>query len=151
LFLHYLDKAFAADELNFFSAYRHLHEPEAFRRHLAPAYNANFGWSTGSGRSQARTQSTIVEKVAEAIGLPKAEASRAVETLVQTIVDAAKAGDPQNLGDACFILDDQEAHRSLVQELRDHRERMKRPCLWIFRRLISPSNMLDPVALRALP
>jgi hypothetical protein len=44
LFLHYLDKAFAADELNFFSAYRHLHEPEAFRRHLAPAYNANFAF-----------------------------------------------------------------------------------------------------------
>jgi hypothetical protein len=37
--------------------------------------------------------STIVEKVAEAIGLPKAEASRAMETLVQTIVDAAKAGE----------------------------------------------------------
>jgi hypothetical protein len=42
LFLHYLDKAFAAGELNFFSAYRHLHEPAAFRRHLAPAYNAKW-------------------------------------------------------------------------------------------------------------
>ena len=36
LFLHYLEKAFAAGELNFFSAHRHLHEPAAFRRHLAP-------------------------------------------------------------------------------------------------------------------
>ena len=27
LFLHYLEKAFAAGELNFFSAHRHLHEP----------------------------------------------------------------------------------------------------------------------------
>ena len=36
LFLHYLEKAFAAGELKFFSAHRHLHEPAAFRRHLAP-------------------------------------------------------------------------------------------------------------------
>jgi hypothetical protein len=36
LFLHYLEKAFANGELNFFSAHRHLHEPAAFRRHLAP-------------------------------------------------------------------------------------------------------------------
>jgi hypothetical protein len=35
-FLHYLEKAFAAGALNFFSAHRHLHEPAAFRRHLAP-------------------------------------------------------------------------------------------------------------------
>ena len=42
LFLHYLDKAFAAGELSFFSAYHHLYEPAAFRRHLAPAHNA--GW-----------------------------------------------------------------------------------------------------------
>jgi len=35
LFLHYLEKAFAGGELNFFSAHRHLHEPAAFRRHLA--------------------------------------------------------------------------------------------------------------------
>jgi hypothetical protein len=38
LFLHYLDKAFAAGELRFFSAYRPLHEPMAFRRYLAPAH-----------------------------------------------------------------------------------------------------------------
>jgi hypothetical protein len=36
LFLHYLEKAFVAGELNFFSAHRHLHEPAAFRRYLAP-------------------------------------------------------------------------------------------------------------------
>ena len=36
LFLHYLEKAFAGGELNFFSAHRHLHEPAAFRRYLAP-------------------------------------------------------------------------------------------------------------------
>jgi hypothetical protein len=36
LFLHYLTKAFAAGALNFFSEYRHLHEPAAFRRYLAP-------------------------------------------------------------------------------------------------------------------
>jgi hypothetical protein len=42
LFLHYLDKAFAADELNFFPAYRHLHEPAAFRRHLAPVRNTDW-------------------------------------------------------------------------------------------------------------
>jgi Putative transposase len=36
LFLHYLEKAFAAGELNFFSAHRHLHEPAVFRRYLAP-------------------------------------------------------------------------------------------------------------------
>jgi hypothetical protein len=36
LFLHYLEKAFAAGELHFFSEHRHLHEPAAFRRYLAP-------------------------------------------------------------------------------------------------------------------
>src|ERR1700686_3050053 len=36
LFLHYLPKAFTTGALNFFSAYRHLHEPAAFRRHLEP-------------------------------------------------------------------------------------------------------------------
>jgi hypothetical protein len=41
LFLRDLEKAFAAGELNFFSAYRHLHEPAAFRRYLAPAWNAD--------------------------------------------------------------------------------------------------------------
>lgn len=38
LFLHYLEKAFATGELNFFSAHHHLQEPAAFRRHLTPAY-----------------------------------------------------------------------------------------------------------------
>jgi hypothetical protein len=42
LFLHYLQKAFTAGKLNFFSAYRHLHEPAAFRRYLAPVWNT--GW-----------------------------------------------------------------------------------------------------------
>jgi hypothetical protein len=42
LFLHYLTKAFAAGALNFFSAYRYLHEPAAFRRYLAPLWNS--GW-----------------------------------------------------------------------------------------------------------
>lgn len=36
LFLHYLEKAFAAGELRFFSEHRHLHESAAFRRYLAP-------------------------------------------------------------------------------------------------------------------
>jgi DNA-binding protein HU-beta len=35
----------------------------------------------------------LVEKIAQATGTLKATASQAVETLVQTIVDAAKAGD----------------------------------------------------------
>src|SRR5271166_5428258 len=39
LFLHYLEKAFAAGELKFFSAHRHLHEPAAFRRYLAAVRN----------------------------------------------------------------------------------------------------------------
>ena len=42
LFLHYLEKAFAAGELNFFSAHRHLHEPAAFRRYLAPVWNTEW-------------------------------------------------------------------------------------------------------------
>ena len=42
LFLHYLEKAFAAGELNFFSAHRHLHEPAAFRRYLAPVRDAEW-------------------------------------------------------------------------------------------------------------
>ena len=42
LFLHYLEKAFTAGDLNFFSAHRHLHEPAAFRRYLAPAHNTEW-------------------------------------------------------------------------------------------------------------
>ena len=42
LFLHYLEKAFTAGELKFFSAHRHLHEPTAFRRYLAPAWNVDW-------------------------------------------------------------------------------------------------------------
>jgi hypothetical protein len=42
LFLRYLEKAFTAGELNFFSAHRHLHEPAAFRRYLAPAWNTDW-------------------------------------------------------------------------------------------------------------
>jgi Putative transposase/Transposase zinc-binding domain len=41
-FLHYLEKAFNAGELNFFSAHRHLHEPAAFRRYLAPIWNTKW-------------------------------------------------------------------------------------------------------------
>jgi Putative transposase/Transposase zinc-binding domain len=42
LFLHHLEKAFSAGELNFFPAYRHLQEPTAFRRYLAPAHTADW-------------------------------------------------------------------------------------------------------------
>jgi hypothetical protein len=42
LFLHYLRKACAAGELNFFTAHRHLHEPAAFRRYLAPVWNTEW-------------------------------------------------------------------------------------------------------------
>jgi DNA-binding protein HU-beta len=35
----------------------------------------------------------LIEKVAETIDMPNATATRAVEALVQTIIDAAKAGD----------------------------------------------------------
>jgi hypothetical protein len=42
LFLRALEKAFIAGELNFFSAHRHLHEPAAFRRYLAPAWKVNW-------------------------------------------------------------------------------------------------------------
>jgi hypothetical protein len=42
LFLHYLEKAFAAGALNFFSAYRHLHEPSAFRLYLVPVWNTEW-------------------------------------------------------------------------------------------------------------
>ena len=42
LFLRYLDQAFAAGELNFFSAHRHLHEPAAFQRYLAPAHTTKW-------------------------------------------------------------------------------------------------------------
>jgi Putative transposase/Transposase zinc-binding domain len=41
-FLRYLDKAFAAGELHFFSAHRHLHEPAAFRRYLTPVHNTKW-------------------------------------------------------------------------------------------------------------
>src|SRR3979490_246728 len=42
LFLHYLTQAFAAGALNFFSAHRHLQEPAAFRRYLAPVWNTDW-------------------------------------------------------------------------------------------------------------
>jgi hypothetical protein len=42
LFLRYLYQAFAAGELNFFSAHRHLHEPAAFQRYLAPAHTTKW-------------------------------------------------------------------------------------------------------------
>ncbi len=41
-FLHYLEKAFSAEELKFFSAHRHLQEPAAFRRYLAPVWNTEW-------------------------------------------------------------------------------------------------------------
>jgi hypothetical protein len=42
LFLYYLEKAFAAGELSFFSTHRHLHELAVFWRYLAPAWNAEW-------------------------------------------------------------------------------------------------------------
>lgn len=42
LFLHYLDKAFVAGELRFFSAYRPLREPAAFRRYLTPVHETEW-------------------------------------------------------------------------------------------------------------
>jgi hypothetical protein len=42
LFLHYLEKAFAAGELRFFSAYQPLHEPAAFRRYLTPLHRTEW-------------------------------------------------------------------------------------------------------------
>ena len=41
-FLHYLEKTFTTGELTFFSAYRHLQEPAAFRRYLAPVWNTEW-------------------------------------------------------------------------------------------------------------
>ena len=42
LFLLYLEKAFAAGALNFFSEHRQLHEPAAFRRYLAPVWSTEW-------------------------------------------------------------------------------------------------------------
>jgi hypothetical protein len=42
LFLDYLEKAFTAGGLNFFSAQRHLHELAAFRRFLTPVWNTDW-------------------------------------------------------------------------------------------------------------
>jgi Putative transposase len=42
LFLRYLEKAFSAGELNFFSEHRHLHESAMFRRYLTPAWRAEW-------------------------------------------------------------------------------------------------------------
>jgi hypothetical protein len=42
LFLHYLEKAFAAGELHFFSEHRYLHEHAAFRRYLEPTRGAEW-------------------------------------------------------------------------------------------------------------
>jgi hypothetical protein len=42
LLLHYLEKAFTAGELKFFSAQRHLQEPAAFRRYLAPTHDTEW-------------------------------------------------------------------------------------------------------------
>ena len=40
--MHYLEQAFRAGELNFFSAHRHLHEPAAFLRYLAPVWDTEW-------------------------------------------------------------------------------------------------------------
>ena len=42
LFLHDLQRAFTAGELNFFSAHRHLYEPAAFRHYLAPTWDTDW-------------------------------------------------------------------------------------------------------------
>ena len=42
LFLHYLEKTFVTGKLNFYSEHRHLHEPAAFRRYLAPARDSDW-------------------------------------------------------------------------------------------------------------
>src|SRR5580700_10949 len=42
LFLHDLQRAFTAGELNFFSSHRYLHEPAAFRRYLAPTWDTDW-------------------------------------------------------------------------------------------------------------
>jgi hypothetical protein len=42
LFLHYLEKAFSAGQLKFFAEHRHLQEPAAFHRYLAPTYHAEW-------------------------------------------------------------------------------------------------------------
>jgi hypothetical protein len=42
LFLHHLTQAFAGGRLNFFSVHRHLHEPAAFRRYLAPVHRTEW-------------------------------------------------------------------------------------------------------------
>jgi hypothetical protein len=42
LFLHYLERAFAADQLRFFSSYLPLREPAAFRRYLAPLWGTEW-------------------------------------------------------------------------------------------------------------
>jgi hypothetical protein len=41
-FLYYLEQAFTSGKLNFFSAHRHLHEPAAFRRYLAPVHRTEW-------------------------------------------------------------------------------------------------------------
>jgi hypothetical protein len=40
--MHYLEQAFRAGELDFFSAHRHLHEPAAFLRYLAPVWDTEW-------------------------------------------------------------------------------------------------------------
>jgi hypothetical protein len=41
-FLYYLEQAFTSGKLNFFSAHRHLLEPAAFRRYLAPVHGTEW-------------------------------------------------------------------------------------------------------------
>jgi hypothetical protein len=41
-FLHYLQQAFTAGELSFFSTHQHLHQPAAFRRHLSSAWKTDW-------------------------------------------------------------------------------------------------------------
>ena len=56
LFLRYLEKAFEAGELNFFSAHRHLHEPAAFPPLPGTGPGTPIGWSMPSGRLPDRKQ-----------------------------------------------------------------------------------------------
>jgi Putative transposase len=42
LFLNYLEKAFTVGQLKFFTEHRHLQEPAAFHRYLAPTYHVEW-------------------------------------------------------------------------------------------------------------
>ena len=84
-FMHYLEQAFRAGELDFFSAHRHLHEPAAFLRYLAPVWDTEWVVYTKRPFGRHRSSSTSA-------GIPTASPSPTIAWCPWTTAGFGSAG-----------------------------------------------------------